>query len=49
MAKPAGNLWRDTKKFLGQAKSALEKGDDTMATKLANKARFQAEVCAKQA
>ena len=49
MAKPACNLWRDTKKIMGKAKSAQEKGDKAKATKLANKARFQAEACVKQA
>jgi len=48
-AKPACNLWRDTKKVLGKAKSAQEKGDHSGAIKLANKARFQAEACVKQA
>lgn len=42
-AKSLDALWRDTEKFLGQAKDAAAKGDDATAIKLANKARMQAE------
>jgi len=42
-AKSLGALWRDTEKFLGQAKKALAAGDDESAISLANKARFQAD------
>ena len=36
-------IWRDTEKFLKEAQAAAEKGDNTTAMKLANKAKFQAE------
>jgi nucleoid-associated protein YgaU len=36
-------IWRDTEKFLKQAREAAAKGDSDTAVKLANKARSQAE------
>ena len=36
-------IWRDTEKFLKQAQAAADKGDNSAAIKLANKAKFQAE------
>ena len=37
-------IWRDTEKFLKQAQSAADKGDNSTAIKLANKAKEQAEL-----
>lgn len=36
-------IWRDTETFLQEAREAAKKGDNNMAIKLAEKARFQAE------
>lgn len=36
-------IWRDTEKFLKQAKEAANKGENGTAIKLANKAKFEAE------
>jgi len=36
-------IWRDTGKFLKQARAAADKGENDTAIKLAGKARFQAE------
>lgn len=41
-------IWRDTEKFLSQARAAAEKGDDATAIKLADKARNQAQLAIKQ-
>jgi len=41
-------IWRDTEKFLKQAKAAADKGDNKTAIKLANKAKFQAETAVSQ-
>jgi hypothetical protein len=43
MAKTNDWIWRDTEKFLEEAMSAAEKGDNATAIKLANKAKFEAE------
>ena len=48
IAKSNDWVWRDTEKFLGQAKAAAEAGDNAKAIKLANKAQFQAEAAVKQ-
>ena len=40
--------WRDTGKMLKHAEKALKEGDEAKATKLANKARSQAELAVKQ-
>ena len=48
-AAKVGHEWRDTKKFLKQAKKAAESGDYAKATRLANKAREQGELGVKQA
>jgi len=42
-AKANNWIWRDTEKFLKQAKEAAGKGENDAAIKLANKAKFQAE------
>ena len=42
-AKALDWIWRDTGKFLKQAQAAADKGENSAAIKLANKARFQAE------
>ncbi len=47
-AKANNWIWRDTEKFVGQAKAAADAGDSTKAIKLADKARFQAEAAVKQ-
>jgi hypothetical protein len=36
-------LWRDTEKFAKQAQESADKGDNTAAIKLANKAKDEAE------
>lgn len=41
-------IWRDTEKFAKQAQEAANKGDNTTAIKLANKAKFQAEAAVTQ-
>ena len=41
-------IWRDTEKFLDQAKEAAASGDYAKATQLADKAKFQAEMAASQ-
>mgnify|MGYP001821801998 FL=1 len=41
-------IWRDTEKFLSQAKEAAAAGDDAKAIKLADKAKFQAEAAVEQ-
>ena len=43
VAKGNNWIWRDTEKFLKQAKAAADKGDNGAAIKLADKAKFQAE------
>ena len=43
VAKGNNWIWRDTGKFLKQAQAAADKGENSAAIKLANKARFQAE------
>ncbi|WP_455218308.1 hypothetical protein [Kaarinaea lacus] len=43
-----GNEWRDTGKFIKQAKEALEKKDFEKAVKLAKKAKSQGEMAAAQ-
>jgi formate-dependent nitrite reductase cytochrome c552 subunit len=48
-AKKANNLWRDTEKFLDEAKKAMEAGKADEAVKLANKAMKQAQLAQKQA
>ena len=41
-------IWCDTEKFLNKAEAAADKGDNTTAIKMANKAKFQAEDAVKQ-
>ena len=41
-------IWRDTEKFLGEAKKAAEAGDKQKAMELANRARAQAEIAISQ-
>ena len=41
-------IWRDTEKFLKEAQAAADKGDNTTAVKLANKAKFEAEAAIDQ-
>jgi len=41
-------IWRDTEKFLEEAKAAADAGDNAKAIKLADKARFQAEAAVEQ-
>ena len=48
MAKANDWIWRDTEKFLKEAQAAADKGDNTAAIKLANKAKAQAENAVKQ-
>lgn len=48
-ANSVGGEWRDTGKFIKQAKGAVKKNDFAKATKLANKAREQGEMGYKQA
>ncbi|MEN8205795.1 MAG: SoxXA-binding protein [Pseudomonadota bacterium] len=48
IAKSNDWIWRDTEKFLGQAKAAADAGDNAKAIKLADKARFEAESAVKQ-
>ena len=43
IAKSNDWIWRDTEKFLGQAKTAADAGDNAKAIMLANKAKFEAE------
>jgi nucleoid-associated protein YgaU len=47
-AKSLDWIWRDTEKFLGEAETAFSKGDYDTATKLADKARNQAELAVNQ-
>ena len=47
-AKANNWIWRDTEKFLKQAKAAADKGDNAAAVKLAKKAKFQAETAVAQ-
>jgi len=48
IAKSNDWIWRDTEKFLGQAKAAAEAGDNAKAVKLADKAKFEAETAVVQ-
>lgn len=48
-AKKANNLWRDTEKFLDQAKTAKAEGKADEAMKKAKKALKEAELAQKQA
>jgi len=48
IAKSNDWVWRDTEKFLGQAQSAADAGDNAKAIMLANKARFEAEAAVQQ-
>lgn len=48
-AKSAGGEWRDSGKFLKQAKEALAAGDSAKASKLATKAKMQGELGLEQA
>ncbi len=41
-------IWRDTEKFLGQAKTAADAGDNAKAIVLADKAKFEAEAAVEQ-
>ena len=41
-------IWRDTEKFLKQAKEAAASGDNAKAVKLADKAKFEAETAVVQ-
>jgi len=41
-------IWRDTEKFVKQAKESADAGDNAKAIKLADKARFQAEAAVEQ-
>ena len=47
-AKANNWIWRDTEKFAKQAQEAADKGDNTAAVKLANRAKAQAEDAVKQ-
>jgi len=47
-AKATGFEWRDTGKYIKKAKAAANKGDNSKAVKLANKAKSQAEIAVKQ-
>ena len=47
-AKANNWIWRDTEKFAKKAQEAADKGDNTAAIKLANKARAEAEDAVKQ-
>jgi nucleoid-associated protein YgaU len=47
-AKAVGYEWRDTGKFIKEAEAALASGNTDEATKLANKAKTQAELAVKQ-
>ncbi|MBE9516121.1 MAG: SoxXA-binding protein [Proteobacteria bacterium] len=49
VAKSMNFLWRDTEKFLKQAKKAQKAGDNEKAGKLAKKALDQAKLAQKQA
>lgn len=48
-ANSVGGEWRDTGKFMKQAKAAAEAGDFAKAQKLVAKAKFQAEMGYQQA
>lgn len=48
-AASVGGEWRDSGKFIKQAKEALKEGDEAKAIKLANKARQQCELGYEQA
>lgn len=48
-ASSAGGEWRDSEKFLKQAKSAAKAGDMDKAMKLVNKAKSQGEMAYSQA
>ena len=43
IAKSNDWVWRDTEKFLSNAQKAADAGDNAMAIKLADKAKFEAE------
>lgn len=47
-ARELGYEWRDSRKILDQARAAAEKGDETTAVKLANKAKTQGELAIDQ-
>lgn len=49
VAKKANNLWRDTEKFLDEAKKAKAEGKNDDAMKLAKKALKEAQLAQKQA
>lgn len=49
LASKAGFLWRDTEKFLSEAKAARAKGELDTALKLARKALSQARLAQQQA
>jgi len=49
LEKAAGNEWRDTGKFLKKAEKLAAEGKVKEAIKLAEKAKMQAELAAKQA
>ena len=49
VAKSMNYLWRDTEKFLKQARQAQKDGDNAKAGKLAKKALDQAKMAQKQA
>ena len=48
IAKSNDWIWRDTEKFLGQAKAAADAGDNAKAIQLADKAKFEAETAVDQ-
>lgn len=47
-AKANNWIWRDTEKFVTQAQTAADAGENAKAIKLADKARFQAEAAVGQ-
>lgn len=49
LQKAAGNEWRDTGKLIKQAEKLAGEGKVAEAVKLANRAKMQAEMAAKQA
>ncbi len=48
IAKSNDWIWRDTEKFLADAQAAADSGDNAMAIKLADKAKFEAEAAVVQ-
>ena len=48
IAKSNDWVWRDTESFLSKAQAAADAGDNAMAIKLADKAKFEAEAAVVQ-